>query len=66
MSEEEQYQQEIAYLLRDLEYTDWYAIRESENGTPIPQDISNMREAARSRISELRNKLMQLNQPKES
>lgn len=44
---QEQINQEAhAYLAS----TDWYVVRASETGTPIPQDILNSRQAARERI----------------
>lgn len=33
-----------------LNSTDWYVVRFAETGTPIPQDILDARQAARSRI----------------
>ena len=36
-----------------LNATDWYAIREAETGTPMPEDIRIKRAEARSAIKEL-------------
>ena len=36
-----------------LASTDWYVIRQQENGTPIPQDILDARQAARDSIIEV-------------
>lgn len=33
-----------------LNSTDWYVVRQAETGIPIPQDILDARQAARSRI----------------
>jgi hypothetical protein len=38
-----------------LSSSDWYVVRFSETGVPIPTDIVAQRELARSRISEIRN-----------
>lgn len=46
--------EEIAALQDFLYATDWYVIRNQENGKPIPEEITQQREAARVRISELR------------
>lgn len=47
----EQLQQQINQEARAyLAATDWYVIRLQENGTPIPQDILEAREAARASV----------------
>lgn len=46
---------EIAELEQYLSGTDWYDIR-SIKGKPAPTDVTEKREAARERISELRAK----------
>lgn len=35
-----------------LDSTDWYIIRELETGVPCPQEIKDLRAAARARIKE--------------
>lgn len=37
-----------------LRRTDWYVIREADNGVATPEDIKSKREEAREKISELR------------
>ena len=36
--------------LKYLKSTDWYIIREADNGTPVPADIRAAREDARSKV----------------
>lgn len=36
-----------------LTSTDWYIIRLQENGTPVPQDILDARQAARDSVVEI-------------
>lgn len=36
-----------------LQDTDWYIIRQAETGTPVPQDILDLRARARAAIHEL-------------
>lgn len=50
----EQIQQQTNAAARQyLASTDWYVIRMQENGTPIPQDILDAREAARASVVEI-------------
>lgn len=50
----EQIQQQTNTTARQyLASTDWYVIRMQENGTPIPQDILDAREAARASVMEI-------------
>ena len=44
-------------LLSYLASTDWYAIRLAETGEEPPLDVSNKRQYARNRISEIREQL---------
>lgn len=48
-------QQTNAQARAYLASTDWYVIRQQENGTPIPQDILDARQAARDSIIEVTN-----------
>lgn len=43
---EKESQDALAYLSS----TDWYVIREADNGTPVPADIRAAREDARSKV----------------
>lgn len=52
--DKEVYRNELEELQKYLQDTDWYAIRFSETGKKVPKDISEKRENARNRISELR------------
>jgi hypothetical protein len=45
---------EIATLNAYLSSTDWYAVRKTETGKAVPEDIALARQQARDRISELR------------
>jgi len=47
-------QREIAEKLAYLASTDWYVVRYTETGEPIPDEIKAARAAARVRIDELR------------
>ena len=50
----EQIQQQTNDVARQyLASTDWYVIRMQENGTPIPQDILDARQAARDSVVEI-------------
>ena len=40
-----------AFLLRD---TDWYVIRQMDNGTPVPDEIRDARDNARRELDDLR------------
>ena len=42
-------------LLKYLDNTDWYVVRFSEKGEPIPEEITVKREESRIRIDEIRN-----------
>lgn len=46
-------QQTNAQARAYLASTDWYVIRQQENGTPIPQEILDARQAARDSIIEV-------------
>lgn len=41
-----------AVALSTLQSTDWYVIRESENGTPVPTEYTNWRQSVRDAASE--------------
>ena len=47
-------EQRINELESYLQKTDWYAIRQADTGTPIPEEIKTNRQQARSEISALR------------
>jgi hypothetical protein len=49
--------EESAELTAYLSTTDWYAVRFAETGAAIPDEIKTGRQAARERISEIRNRL---------
>ena len=53
-SEAEKLNAEMGELLAYLASTDWYAIRRSETGEEPPIEVSNKRQEARNRISEIR------------
>ena len=50
ITSEQLQQQTNAQARTYLASTDWYVIRMQENGTPIPQDILDAREAARASV----------------
>jgi hypothetical protein len=56
-TEEEVTEQRIDELQSYLSSTDWYAIRQADEGTPIPPEIKTKRAEARIEISELRETL---------
>ena len=49
---EQRQQQTNAQARAYLTSTDWYVIRQQENGTPIPQEILDARQAARDSVVE--------------
>ena len=51
---------EEAELLSYLTSTDWYAIRLAETGEEPPLDVSDKRQYARNRISEIREQLKEV------
>ena len=53
-SEAEKLNVEMGEHLSYLASTDWYAVRFAETGEPIPPTIMGIRQAARNRISEIR------------
>lgn len=48
---------ELEQLLKYLNDTDWYIVRKQETSVDIPEDILESRQAARVRISELREEM---------
>lgn len=50
-------EQEEQSLLKYLDNTDWYVVRFSEKGEPIPEEITVKREESRIRIDEIRSEL---------
>lgn len=54
LTEEEISEQRIGELQSYLRETDWYAIRQADEGTPIPDVIKQKRHDAREEISALR------------
>lgn len=53
-TEKEKNEQRINELESYLRITDWYAIRQADTGTPIPEEIKTKRQQARTEISALR------------
>lgn len=49
----------ISRLEAYLSITDWYAVRFSETGVEIPEEVRQQRQSARDEISRLRKELMQ-------
>lgn len=56
-SEKEQKLLQIEDLLGYLQITDWYVIRQLDEGTPMPEDIKKKRAEAREEISRLRSEM---------
>ena len=54
LTEAQQITNEMATLSAYLESTDWYAVRLAETGEEPPLEVSNKRQEARNRISEIR------------
>ena len=54
VDEKEKNEQRINEFESYLRKTDWYAIRQADTGTPIPEEIKTNRQQARSEISALR------------
>lgn len=54
LTEEEKLKRELDTLTSYLSSTDWYAIRFAETGEEIPVEVSEKRQWARNRISEIR------------
>ena len=53
-TEKEKKEQRINELESYLRKTDWYAIRQADAGTPIPEEVKTKRQQARTEISALR------------
>jgi hypothetical protein len=51
---------EVVKLNAFLADTDWYVVRSLDNGKPVPEDIANERERARTRIDEIKSLLNHL------
>lgn len=52
--------QELKKLKAFLTETDWYVIRATDNGTPVPEEVVAQREQARIRINEIQQLLDRL------
>lgn len=57
VSKEEEKTNRLLELQGYLESTDWYVIRQLDEGTPIPDDIKKKRIEVREEISKLRGEL---------